>query len=256
MASIIDRVRKFWDERPCNIRHSPAEVGTREYFDQVEARKYFVEPHIPRFAEFERWKGKKVLEIGCGIGTDAVNFARAGADYTGMELSARSLDLACKRFQIFGLPGKFFLGNAEELVEIVPPKEYDLVYSFGVLHHTPRPERVVDQVMSYMHSDSEFRLMLYAHNSWKRAMIEAGLDRPEAQAGCPIARTYTHDEVRLMLSGFSEVEISQDHIFPYQIGPYRQYRYKKEPWFQAMPRAQFRVLELAFGWHLLIRCKA
>ncbi|MCS6894612.1 MAG: class I SAM-dependent methyltransferase, partial [Bacteroidia bacterium] len=62
----IDNVQKYWDNRPCNIRHSPKPVGTREYFDEVEKRKYFVEPHIPRFAEFPRWKGKKVLEIGCG----------------------------------------------------------------------------------------------------------------------------------------------------------------------------------------------
>ena len=75
----VDAVRNYWDRRPCNIRHSPKRVGTREYFDEVETRKYFVEPHIPRFAQFERWRGKKVLEIGCGIGTDTTNFARHGA---------------------------------------------------------------------------------------------------------------------------------------------------------------------------------
>ena len=66
----IDRVRDYWNARPCNLRHSPATVGTRQYFDEVEARKYFVEPHIPGFAQFQRWSGKRVLEIGCGLGTN------------------------------------------------------------------------------------------------------------------------------------------------------------------------------------------
>ena len=87
----IPEVREYWDRRPCNIRHSTKPVGSREYFNEVETRKYFVEHHIPAFAQFERWRGKKVLEIGCGIGTDSINFARAGAYLTVMDISAASL---------------------------------------------------------------------------------------------------------------------------------------------------------------------
>ena len=86
----IQSVKDYWNARPCNVRHSTAEIGTEEYFDQVEARKYFVEPHIPGFAEFERWKGKNVLEIGCDIGPDTINFARAGATVVAVDLSRGS----------------------------------------------------------------------------------------------------------------------------------------------------------------------
>lgn len=166
-GDIIEKVREFWDRRPCNIRHSPKPIGTREYFDEVERRKYFVEPHIPGFAQFDRWKGKKVLELGCGIGTDAVNFAREGADYTGVELSPKSLELTMKRFEVYGLKGRFYLGNAEELSKFVPVEHYDLIYSFGVIHHTPHPEKVFEEIKKYCKPDTEIRVMLYSKWSWK-----------------------------------------------------------------------------------------
>ncbi len=253
----IETVAEYWNRRPCNIRHSPSEVGSRRYFDEVEERKYFVEPHIPAFAEFARWKGKRVLEIGCGIGTDAVNFARAGADYTGVELSKASLALACRRFEVFGLRGRLIEGNAEELSSLVEPAAFDLVYSFGVIHHTPRPEAVLAEARRVVRPDGEFRLMLYAKNSWKDAMIEAGIDQPEAQSGCPIAFTVTRRDVRAMLAtaGFEVVSIAQDHIFPYVIEKYVRYEYELQPWFAAMPERVFRALERRFGWHMLIRAE-
>src|SRR5260370_42027568 len=122
----IEEVKHYWDRRPCNIRHSPREVGTRAYFDEVEERKYLVEPHIPGFAQFERWAGKRVLEIGCGIGTDAVNFARAGADYTAVEVSEVSLALTQKRFDAFALKGSFCNANAEQLATAVGRRGFRL----------------------------------------------------------------------------------------------------------------------------------
>jgi SAM-dependent methyltransferase len=253
--SPLQKVKRYWNRRPCNIRHSRQPLGTRKYFQEVEKKKYFVEPHIPPFSEFRKWKGKRVLEIGCGIGTAAVSFARAGAIYTGLDLSEKSLELARQRFRAFGLKGRFLSGNAEKLGRMLPGEKFDLIYSFGVIHHTPRPEAVVREVRKMMGPKSEFRLMLYAKNSWKNFMIAAGLDRPEAQAGCPIAFTYNPEGLKSLLRGLTIVEMKQTHIFPYQIPAYKKGRYKLQPWFAAMPRKMFQALESHLGWHWLIRCR-
>lgn len=250
---MIETVKAYWDANPCNIRHGTSEVGSPAYWQEVETRKYMVEPHIPGFAEFEKWKGKRVLEIGCGIGTDAVNFARAGAFYTGVELSRKSLDLAQQRFNQAGLIGTFYESNVEEL--LLPKTVYDLVYSFGVLHHTPNPAKALYNMRLYMGKSSELRLMLYADPSWKGIMIEAGLDQPEAAKGCPFARTYTREAATKLLSDsdFDVLEMTQTHIFPYIVPHYRQSVYVEHPWFEAMPRTMFQALERRLGWHLLIK---
>jgi SAM-dependent methyltransferase len=228
-------------------------VGTREYFDEVEARKYFVEPHIPAFAQFPRWAGAQVLEIGCGIGTDAVNFARHGARYTGVDLSDVSLALARQRFDVYGLDGTFLCHNAEDLDRALPHGAFDLVYSFGVIHHTPDPRAAIASARRLVRPGGELRLMLYARDSWKAIMIEAGFDQPEAQSGCPIALTYSLDEVRRLLDGsFEVVETKQAHIFPFVVEKYVRYEYELQPWFKAMPPAMFDALQTRLGWHLLI----
>jgi SAM-dependent methyltransferase len=249
----IDDVRRFWDQRPCNVRHSLQPIGSKEYFDEVERRKYFVEPHIPDFAEFDKWCGKRVLEIGCGIGTDAVNFARARADYTGVELSGESLALAKKRFEVYGLTGRLLQCNAEEVDRELASECYDLIYSFGVIHHSPHPERIVAAARQLIDPAGELRIMLYAKNSWKNFMIEEGFDQPEAQTGCPIANTYTKEEVTELLTGFQIDSITQDHIFPYRIEDYVEYRHRRQPWFEHMPEQLFRALERRLGWHMLIK---
>ena len=255
MITTINEVKKFWDDRPCNIRHSSKELGTIEYFDEVSKKKFHVEPHILDFTTFPEWKGKKVLEIGCGLATVGINFALNGASYTGVELSDESLKIARQRFDVYGTDGRFFSGNAEHLSTYVPVETYDLIYSFGVIHHSPHPEKILSEIKNYMNKDSTLKIMLYAKDSWKNYMIDAGLDQPEAQYGCPIANTYTKDEVVELLDGYDIISIEQDHIFPYQIEPYKKGEYIKQPWFESMPDEMFRSLEKNLGWHLLITAK-
>ncbi len=255
MTATITEVKKFWDDRPCNVKHSSKEVGTKEYFDEVEGKKFFVEPHILDFTEFSKWQGKKVLEIGCGLATVGLNFALNGADYTGVELSKSSLELAKQRFEVFEQTGNFYSGNAEELSTFVPTETYDLIYSFGVIHHSPHPEKIISEIKKYMNENSVLKIMLYAKDSWKNYMIESGLDQPEAQYGCPIANTYTKQDVVDLLDGYEVLSIEQDHIFPYQIEPYKNGEYVRQPWFESMPPEMFRVLEKNLGWHLLITAK-
>lgn len=265
----IDQVGSFWDRSPCNARHSPSAVGTREYFDEVEKRKYFVEPHIPGFAGFERWRGRKVLEIGCGIGTDTINFARHGAQVTAVDISKTSLDLARQRARLYGLEDKiqFYAGNAEELSAFLPRTSYDLVYSFGVVHHTPHPTRVLAEIRGYVHPESIVKLMVYHRFSWKTAwiLLKYGKGRfwklnglvaehSEAQESSPVTHTFSPREIKQLMTahGFRVTQISVDHIFPYKISDYVKYRYSKTWYFKWMPSALFRWLEKRVGWHICL----
>lgn len=262
----IEAVRNYWNTRPCNIRHSPKPVGEREYFDEVEARKYFVEPHIPGFADFSRWKGKRVLEIGCGIGTDTMNFARAGAQVTAVDLSDRSLEIAKQRATVFGLRNITFLNaDIERLSPVLPPEPYDLVYSFGVIHHTPHPDVALQQIREYLKPGGTLKLMVYHRYSWKVLAVVLSYGRgafwklneivarhSEAQTGCPVTYSYSRQELGRLLAreGFRVQEMFVDHIFPWRISEYVHYRYQKVWYFRPLPASLFRLLERQIGWHL------
>lgn len=268
-AVSIEDVKNFWNKRPCNIRHSTKPIGTKEYFDEVEHRKYFVEPHIPEFAEFEKWRGKKVLEIGCGIGTDAINFAKHGAHLTTIELSKESLDLTKIRFESYGLDANFILGNAEELDSLIPEGEqFDLIWSFGVIHHSPHPEVILSKCKDILKDDGEIRIMVYSKISYKLfyLMRETGvwnfssLDElistySEAQTGCPITYSYTFESAKKLFADFTILDMRKAHIFPWVIEKYVKYQYEKEACFQHVSDDFFKELESELGWHMLIKAK-
>ena len=105
-----------------------------------------------------------------------------------------------------------------------------------MIHHSPHPEKDSFEIKKYMNENSVLKIMLYAKDSWKNYMIDSGLDQPEDQYGCPIANTYTKQDVIELLDGYEVLSIDQDHIFPYQIEQYKRGEYVKQPWFESMPR--------------------
>lgn len=254
--SLENRIKRYWNNQPCNIKHGSSEPGSLEFFQEVSSRRFRVEPHIPEFAGFHLWQGQRVLEIGPGIGSDAAEFSRNGAEYYGIDYSDESVRLAQRRFEVEGLEGQFICGNASnpEVYKNLP--EMDLVYSYGVIHHFPAIEQIIDNVHCILKPGGEFRFMVYAKNSWKQAMINKGIDQYEAQSGCPYAKSYTYNDIfHLLDHKFEIVRLRQDHCFMYNVAAYKQGRYELEPWFAAMPDAMRDAVREYLGWHLLVKAK-
>ena len=163
-SELKERVRAFWQAHPCGTKFSDAEIGTREFFARIEAHRYAKEWHIPEAADFAGARGLRVLEIGCGLGTDGVRFAKAGADYTGVDLTDAAIELARKRFELSGLRGELRVSDAENLD--FADESFDLVYSHGVLHHTPDIAHAVSEIHRVLKPGGRAIVMLYHRDSY------------------------------------------------------------------------------------------
>lgn len=251
-SKLEQKIVEYWDKQPCNINHSLSEVGTEQFFIENSRKRYFVEPHLQELAQFHLYQNKRVLEIGCGLGADAVEFVKNGAEYVGIDISEESIKLAKKRFEIFNLTGEFHVMNGTD--DLSKFGKFDLVYSCGVLHHYPDVDAIIDNIHKSLIDDGEFKFLIYARNSWKYAMIQKGLDQYEAQAGCPYAKAYTKEEVYNLLNGKFEIgRIRQSHCFMYNVEKYKQGIYELEPWFEAMSEHMRQAINEYLGWHLLVK---
>ena len=256
MTNLDQNIVDYWNRQPCNINHSNEPVGTELYFQQVTEKRYRAEPHVLDFAKFHLWRGKRVLEIGCGIGTDAEQFARHGAHYTGIDISSQSIQICRDRFKLLDLPGEFHEGSVTDKELLSHIGKFDLVYSYGVLHHFPGMREHIKNLHDVLDVDGEFRFMVYARNSWKYAMIQKGLDQFEAQAECPYADAYTKEDIVGLLDGLFNVErVRQDHCFMYNVPEYKQGQFELEPWFAAMPEVMREAVREYLGWHLLVKAR-
>jgi ubiquinone/menaquinone biosynthesis C-methylase UbiE len=158
------RVHDFWQANPCGVKFTDAEIGSREFFDAVERHRYATESHIPAVIDFPRWRDKEVIEVGCGLGTDAINFARQGARYTGVDLTEASIALVEKRFALENLSARLRVADAEALP--FADASFDLFYSHGVLHHTPDTPRTIDEAHRVLRPGGTAMVMLYHKNSY------------------------------------------------------------------------------------------
>lgn len=246
-------VRDYWDAEPCGTGTVDMKPGSREFFDAIEAHRYAVEPFIPPFAQFERWEGKRMLEIGCGAGTDHLQFARAGADAWAIDMSGRSAGLTRQRLRTFGLrDDRVLIGDAENLP--FPSDTFDLVYSWGVLHHSPDTPRTVREVHRVLRPGGEIRIMFYHRFSLVSLQfyLKFGLLRGRpfrsideimaAHQESPGTKVYSYTEVRRMFAAFSDVTV-RAVLTPYDL------RSGRRPF---LPKWAGRFLPDGLGYFLLI----
>jgi SAM-dependent methyltransferase len=197
-SDLKERVRAFWQAHPCGTKFSDAEMGTREFFERIEAHRYAKEWHIPEAANFAGSRGLRVLEIGCGMGTDGAQFAAAGADYTGVDLTEAAVDLARKRFASAGLQGEFRVADAEKLD--FADESFDVVYSHGVLHHTPDIESAISEIHRVLKTGGRAIVMLYHRGSYNyrvgiRVLRRAGAGLLKSEAGIKLVNLVTGEPI-------------------------------------------------------------
>jgi SAM-dependent methyltransferase len=249
----------YWNRRPCGVTHSANQPGTREYFlDVTQRRRQTVDwlGSVSGFVDYARWSGKRVLEIGCGIGTEADEFARAGANYTGIDISAVSIELARKRFQVFDLPGQFFVMNGADPVGLADLGQFDLVYCNGVMHHWPDLVQFIINVKDILCQDGSFIFMVYSKHSWRHSMVQAGLMQYEAQDNCPYVKTYDHKEIAEFLQPHFHInDIIQEGCFMFNVEKYKLNQLELEPWFAAMSEEMRRAVDKFLGECFMVEAK-
>ena len=213
-------VREYWNSNPCGTQFTDLEWGSKLFFDNVERHRYETQPFMRELMEFDSFKGKKLLEIGCGLGTDLLQFARGGAYVTAVDLTPRSIELVKKRFDLEGLPVDAQVADAERLP--FEDGSFDAVYSFGVLHHTPNTQKAIDEVYRVLKPGGRIIIMLYHKSSlhvWLGIPLY-GLLGKSRNHGLPLAedwvrvydgemnplgKAYSRSNAKKMFSGFRKV---------------------------------------------------
>jgi len=190
------QVRSFWQSSPCDSWFIDDTRGTLAFYRNLDEHRYKVHKRLLSAIDFEKTRGMRVLEIGCGCGSEAERFARAGAHYTAIDLTNAAVTLTQRRFQLANLEARFVQGDAEDLP--FADNSFDLVYSHGVLHHTPDTPRSIREVYRVLATGGRAMIMLYYRNSFNYQVNLRVLRRWRAhllktELGIRLARTIWHE---------------------------------------------------------------
>lgn len=217
MATYSDEKRKvhdFWNAAACGEELYLSAPDRQGYIDQARIR-YRLEPFIEQFAAFESTRGLKVLEIGVGLGADHQRFAEAGADLYGIDLTPRAVEFVRQRLAVMGLSSHLQVGDAENLE--FPDDTFDLVYSWGVIHHSPDTARAAREILRVLKPGGTFRVMVYHRRSlvglmlWTRYALLRGrpltplADIYAQHLESPGTKAYSVNEARTLFYGADKV---------------------------------------------------
>jgi len=212
------QVQEYWDGEPCNTRAGkPSPEGSLEFFERIEDSRYEDQSFIHAFVQFTRWREKKVLEVGCGCGTDFIQFVRAQARAYGIDMSQHSVELTKKRLHHYGLDAEVIVGDGENLP--FTSEQFDLVYSWGVLHHTPDTGRAIKEIYRVLKPGGYIKAMVYHRFStmgWV-AYLKYGLLRGKPFTSLskamsefvesPGTKAFSMKEVKSLFALFSNLKI-------------------------------------------------
>src|SRR5216683_1841543 len=233
VAEKKQRAREQWSEDPCGAVYGrEQEFGTREFFDAVERHRYTeYAPWMPAVMGFDDFAGARLLEVGCGMGTDLLQFARRGAKVTGVDLTPRSIEISRRHLAVYGERGDFAITDGENLP--FAAESFDVVYSNGVLHHTPDTAGAVREVHRVLRPGGQTRVMLYHRKSlayWDQVVLRHGVLRGEflrgnspsdimskyvefnEGGGRPPVKVYSRGEARKLFSMFREVKVQVEQL--------------------------------------------
>ncbi len=204
-----NEVRQFWDAAPCGSRY----LRERQDFEAHARARYVLEPHIADFANFKSARGAKVLEIGVGLGADYLEWLKAEAQATGVDLSPASIAQARLRCELAGYQADLRVADAEDIP--FPDESFDVVYSYGVMHHSPDTARCIGEAWRVLKPGGQARIMVYHHPSLTGILLwlRYGVLRGKSLRQCvydhlesPGTKTYTRREVAALMKRFGKVE--------------------------------------------------